>query len=100
MDNKDFVENLKYFKENSKNEDGGDNGVDKKDFLKNFSQKEIDNLFEVSDKLLRYTNIMNNGDQLSGDQLAEVVGLQIAIDVYKNLLGVAEMENKEFFSFI
>ena len=93
MDNKIFVEEIR--NGNDKHDDQG-----KMANLKNFSQKEIDNLFEVSDKLLRYTNIMNNGDQLSGDQLAEVVGLQIAIDVYKNLLGVAEMENEEFFSFI
>ena len=58
---------------------------------------------EEYDKLL---NIVRDLDELSsksatdGIDMAEMVGLQIGLDVYKNLLGVEEMSNEDFYNFI
>lgn len=39
-------------------------------------------------------------DNVTGEDLADIVGLQIALDVYKELLGVEYLNNTEFYDFI
>ena len=60
----------------------------------------MDNLRNVTSKLMDFTYRMQDGAELSGDEIAELVGLQIALDTYKELLGVEEMEIEEFFNYI
>ena len=60
----------------------------------------MDNLRNVTSKLMDFTYRMQDGAELSGDELAELVGLQIALDTYKEILGVEEMEIEEFFNYI
>ena len=54
----------------------------------------MDNLRDVAGKLMDYTYRVEDGAELSSEELAEIVGLQIALDSYKDLLEVGDMDNK------
>ena len=43
---------------------------------------------------------LNETSDISDDQLAEIFALQIALDSYKTLLQVEDMENIDFFDYI
>ena len=64
------------------------------------SDREINNLRDIADKLMDFSHRMEVGPELPNAELAEVVGLQIALDAYKELLDVSDMENKDFFDYI
>ena len=51
----------------------------------------------ISMKLQNYTQRLDQGEDLSSDELAEVFGLQAALNSYKSLLNVSKMNNINFF---
>ena len=56
--------------------------------------EEIENIHDIQDRLQQYQNRLNDtAADISGYELAEIVGLQVALDVYKELLGVPFMDN-------
>lgn len=51
-------------------------------------------------KILNYTLRIEQDDDLSSDELAELFGLQVALNTYKNLYGVSGWDNRELFDYL
>ena len=79
---------------------GNDTDTDKSYSLWELPYEEKEQLYSIAKRLSEYQIKLNATDDISGDELAEIVGLQVALDVYKSLLGVDFMSNQEFFDFI
>ena len=50
-------------------------------------------------KLQNYTQRLDQGEDLSSEELAELFGLQVALNSYKSLLDVSKMDNTDFFNY-
>ena len=93
----DYLDNAQFF--NYIDYDHDHTGSDSTYSLWDLPREELDSLYSISERLSNYTESIEDGSDISGQELAEIVGLQVALDVYKSLLGVDHLNNAEFYNF-